>query len=390
MKVKYIDSICTNTKHLGFNVSLLAMFSRLCSSITYYGQEKNLKDIITLTNENNIHINNLNKKKLYLPDEKSGITAALVFFISFFYNIFLVIFSKKGEVLIFNYNNLLSIRIINFLNKFLNRNILIFCHGEMEFLTCDMNKHGPLSRLLAFFCKNFFLNKNIKVSDKIFFFVIGESILNNIKNVVSQNISKNFLSLDHSYLFKKNTTITIREKNSKLNLGTVGIFSKIKGADDFCKLCNLLNKDKFNLSISGKIFYDINVLSSMGVNLPKNNGKYTLMREELEERVENLDFIIYLYPNDSYKLMASGAILDSINMKKPIISLKNDYFSYLFNKFGHFGYLFSSVEEMAFFLNNLNIDISSSFDFDLIQKKLSIENISKDLEKQLHLINLFK
>lgn len=68
----------------------------------------------------------------------------------------------------------------------------------------------------------------------------------------------------------------------------------------------------------------------MNIDLPNNLGKGFVPRDELEARVKKLDFILYLYPTDSYQLMASGAILDALSLQKPIIALKNDYFDYIF------------------------------------------------------------
>ncbi len=38
----------------------------------------------------------------------------------------MTLFSNKNDILLFNYNNLLSIRFINFLNKICHKKIIIF------------------------------------------------------------------------------------------------------------------------------------------------------------------------------------------------------------------------------------------------------------------------
>lgn len=381
MKIKYIDSYCTNGIHLIFNATLLAVLYKISQKLEYYGKSNSRKQIFELLKENRQEINLQKQENLLLPNINSGFTSFLSLFLGFFYNTYFVISSSKSDILVFNYNNLFSIHWINFLNNIFKKKIVVFCHGELEFIINPISKYGILNKLQAIFAKKFFLNKNIKIHKDTKFFVLGDSVLNNVKKKIPENILSNFFPIDHPYFFKKHEAKN--SLNKKINIGTVGVFSKLKGADEFCLIHDMVNKDKFLFSITGKIFYDISKLENMKINLPKNNGENFLSFEELNQRVESLDVILYLYPKDSYKLTASGAILDAINMRKPIIALKNDYFCYMFEKFGHFGYLFDSIEEIAYFLNNINKDNIGSFDFDSIQKKLSVENIANDLKEKL-------
>ena len=106
-------------------------------------------------------------------------------------------------------------------------------------------------------------------------------------------------------------------------------------------------------------------------------GKDHVSREELEKRIEELDIILFLYPCNSYKLMASGAILDALSMQKPIIALKNDYFEYIFKKYSAFGYLFDSIDEIIEVLNRKEKLYKS------IQEKLSVDRVSERFKREL-------
>ena len=291
--------------------------------------------------------------------------------------------AKKTDILVFNYNNMLAVRTMNIFNKIFHRKILIFCHGEMEYLIADYSFFGPFNRLLFKLGRSFFLNKKIHIEKNIKFVVLGDSILKNIKKITPFNISSSFIAIDHSYFFKND----INNKDSfsdSVKIGTVGLFYKKKGADEFCYLVSLINNNKIKFSITGKIFYDLDKLKKLNVDLPNNLGKGFVSRDELETRVKKLDFILYLYPTDSYQLMASGAILDALSLQKPIIALKNDYFDYIFKKFGEFGFLFESVEKIAEFLNHNSLkSTQSSFDYLSIQKRLSVSTISEELKESL-------
>ena len=385
MNVKYIDTVCTNTQHIIFNASLLAMLGKFYPNITFYGEKNNMHEVLDILDQNHTNCSSLRTRILPLAIASSGIRSFFVFIFSFFYNIYFIIFANKKELLVFNYNNLMAVRSMNFINKLFNRNILIFCHGEMEFLISEIKKYGPLNSLLWKFAHHFFLNKNIQVHPKIKFVVMGDAILQHIRETVPNNIGKAFISVDHSYFF--NSTHYPYNSSKQLKVGTVGVFSKIKGGDDFCKLYHLVDKSKVRFSITGRIFYDMNIINSMNIDLPNNKGANAIDREELEKRIQELDIILFFYPKDSYKLIASGAIMDAISMKKPILAIKNSYFSYIFEKFGSFGFLVDSVEEMAKTIKILKKE-DLAFDFDTIQKKMNISSISEQLKEQLIKMNL--
>ena len=385
MKVKYIDTVCTNTQHVIFNASLLAMLDKYYSNIIFYGEKNNMKEVLSVLDKNNINISSIRTQKIPLPIASSGIRSFFVFVFSFFYNLYFITFANKKEFLVFNYNNLMAVRSMNFINKLFNRNIFIFCHGEMEFLISDIKQYGPLNSLLWKFAHHFFLNKNIRVHPKIKFVVMGDAILQHMREIVPDNIGKSFISVDHSYFF--NDIHYPYTSSKQLKVGTVGVFSKIKGGDDFCKLYHLVDKSKVRFSITGRIFYDMNIINSMNIDLPKNKGANAIDREELEKRAQELDIILFFYPKDSYKLIASGAIMDAISMKKPILAIKNSYFSYIFEKFGSFGFLVDSVEEMAKTIETLKEE-DLVFDFNTIQKKMNFSSISEQLKEQLTKMNL--
>ena len=77
--------------------------------------------------------------------------------------------------------------------------------------------------------------------------------------------------------------------------------------------------------------------------------------------------------------------MDAIDRRRPVIAIKNDYFSYLFNKYGEFGYLVEDIQEMfeliVKIVNGLNEQ--HVFDFDTLQGKLFPMSLAKDFDKQL-------
>jgi putative glycosyltransferase len=392
MKVRFIDTLCTNGMHLLFNASLLAILEKIFDKISLYGEKNNINDEIKILEENGVDISKIERKNIYLPIVKSRISNFFLYLCSFFYNLYFIVIADKDDILVFNYNNLLAVRMMNIFNKIFHRKTLIFCHGEMEFLIENRPSFGPFNRFTFYLGKCFFLNKKIRIEQNIKFVVLGDSILKNVKEILPLNISKSFITMDHSYFFKKDDIIKEKViKTENIKIGTVGLFYRLKGADDFCKLVSSINNKNIEFSITGKILYDVRKLQELGVSLPENLGKDVIPRDILEKRIEDLDFILYLYPITSYKIMASGAILDALSFKRPIIALRNDYFSYIFEKFGEFGYLFDSLEDIINFLNQItlfSID-PTIFDYKMIQQRLSIDFVSKTFREELESISFF-
>ena len=52
----------------------------------------------------------------------------------------------------------------------------------------------------------------------------------------------------------------------------------------------------------------------------------------MDNEISKLDYVIFLYPEGSYKYTASGALFDAINQEKQILALKmNISLAYLKN-----------------------------------------------------------
>jgi hypothetical protein len=118
---------------------------------------------------------------------------------------------------------------------------------------------------------------------------------------------------------------------------------------------------------------DSKPFEAAGIEIPADPTK-PLSDEEFCKSVEALDFLLFLYPTDTYKLIASGAILDCLRFRRPVIALRTDYFDYLFRKFGAFGYLADSMEELQTLLRRAST-LSRDFPFDMIAERLSPTNL---------------
>jgi hypothetical protein len=113
--------------------------------------------------------------------------------------------------------------------------------------------------------------------------------------------------------------------------------------------------------------------------MPDNNLK-ELSRVDYDKRLEDIDYFLFFYDYRTYNYTASGAIFDVINFERPLIAMKNKYFESLFKKYGEFGILVSSINEMTDLIREIiNKGVNHQYDFKKIKNRLSTDKIAKDL-----------
>ena len=134
-------------------------------------------------------------------------------------------------------------------------------------------------------------------------------------------------------------------------------------------------KDK-SFSIIGNTSDHVEELKKKNIIL-RGKDNY-LDRKDFENLISKIDYALYFYSSNKYKLTASGAIFDAINARKPIIALENDYFIYLFKKYGTIGYLCKNIDEMAEVINNIRKEKKTIFNFDNYINQLSIDSFTKN------------
>ena len=376
-KIRYVDTYCQGMVHLQFNASLLAICSFVVNEVEYRGAQ----DILSMAG----NPQNVLCKKMFVVSGDGRCSLILRYLIGAILNIWQLLTVPRNTILIYNYNNLFSAGVLNFINKIFGKRVIFFCHGEMELLVADPNKGGVLHKLLTRLARNFFLG-NCAIAPFTRFFVMGDAIYSNLSKIIAIDKMSQFCKLDHSYIFSRSQGT--KSPDTMLNFGTVGVLSPLKGGDSLCLLADMLKQRSINnmtLSVTGRIHINVEALLSRGISLPSNLGNAPIDQHEFANRIESLDFILFLYKHDSYKLTASGAIMDAIDRRRPVIAIKNDYFSYLFNKYGEFGYLVEDIQEMfeliVKIVNGLNEQ--HVFDFDTLQGKLFPMSLAKDFDKQL-------
>lgn len=318
------------------------------------------------------------KKKIYVNAGNGKLAVLLRYIVSTVHNVMILLASGKSDLLFYNYNNVFSLWLIDFVNRFKKTKVVICCHGELEFVSLDTDGFPLYKRVMSALVRHYFNKGNLSPARGVNFIVLSDIALENLQPYVSKELIGRFDAIDHPVMPVESFRSLCPGGNDGercVNIGTVGILNEHKGSGQYLRLIRRVNKERKDIRFHaiGHIQCDPSPFIESGVSLPAKVDE-PLPYESFLREVDTLDFILYFYSSDKYRLTASGALLDAIRFRKPVIALRNDYFEYFFNKFGELGYLVDSVEEMAELIirsENLN----KEFKFDEIEKKLSVERL---------------
>lgn len=229
---------------------------------------------------------------------------------------------------------------LKFLLVFYNKTkVSIIPHSILE--TLYIKKSNNINDIVFNF--NFWVKKF--KTKRINYIFLGKSIESNLLKI-EPNIINYSICFDLPYLYSN--FCKINDNKCFKIFGYLGSLSTYKGGESFLKLTNnhfnnLVYKPKFQ--IIGRVVSE-SLNKCIGDNVQIISPTIDLTRTEFDLHLSKIDYSVFCFSSSSYKLRASGTIFDSISYLKPIISLRNDFFEYYFDKFGDIGYLCDSIGEM--------------------------------------------
>lgn len=338
-KAYYIDTFSTQHIHEMYNASSLKMFAAIYEHIEYRCSKSSLEQVKMLLGK---LPENVSAKTIPLVNSWGmfgKIKRLLKQIQAVFFNTYFVLFAPKGYDVIINYNTAFALPFVNWGCQISKRRVLQVCHGEMADLAIKRS-----TSVLFKWGLSLLTNPNVKIAPHLYFAVLGSSIKNNLKGFLSPQAEKKLISFEHSALFD---TIPLIPKisSSKLVLGVIGAMRSSKGLENFMKLSELFKgNNHVEFQMIGKAPLDRSVYENSGIVLPSAKSDKYLSRVEMYNHIRQLDYVLFLFPNELYKFTASGSVFDAIDCERPILGLENDYFKGLFNICGDFGYLESNLE----------------------------------------------
>ena len=377
-RLLYIDSFGIGPFHETFNSSSLKMMSEIFDKVEHYSTKSSFVAVSQLLHD---VPRNVNHHNLLVLKPRWKVGRFMQLFSSFILNIYFVIFKlKKSDIAFFNYNTLWSMPFINWYCKYSKKNVIIMWHGELEFLYNKQKLNFISDRALHWIQRN-----DVKIADTLYFCVAGKSIVRNLHLVLPQHIITHFISFEHTFIHQVNANNAVSLHNKKdrcsIKLGTVGGINKYKGLDNILQFAEELNEtDNIEIYALGRIRCSIEELRQKGIKYIPDSEKAYISKEIMNKYIDDMDLIFFLYPTNKYRLTASGAIFDSIDRKKFVLSLHNDYFDSLFQRVP-IGKQFQSISEMANFIKSMKQ--LPKIDFNDILQKLSPEYEAVIFEKTL-------
>lgn len=321
--ITVVDSYSTTKFHEIINATLVNIASNLSQSLKVVMGKEAAKCLKACYSKFNINIRTSIKWNIFRTFEgDSKMAATLRVVLGFFITIWEYIIQKNDCLLFFIYTNQLSLPVILLLNRFLNKKVIFTFHGELELQRVKVTGFR-LSRLYRWIYKMSL--KHMSKKSNAIFLVLGDSIRKNLISIYPES-KHNIITIYHPYYFVTNHCSPIC-LGKKLIVGTIGTLNESKGLNDVVKIINGLETEikagGIEFRVLGRVLEtDLHKLSNAIV---VNKG-FAIDMSRFRHEIENLDFILYCYPQDSYRLTASGAIMDAIISNKPIITFGNDFF----------------------------------------------------------------
>jgi hypothetical protein len=141
--------------------------------------------------------------------------------------------------------------------------------------------------------------------------------------------------------------------HNKIIFGHIGSAMKKKNSGLFFSLATFFRSERdVGFHLVGKADQDLlQDLNDSVKILSKNNS--SISQAAYESYIHELDYAIFTFDDNNYVLRVSGALMDAVLYQKPIIALKQEYISYLFETGGNIGFLCENIDEMRQLLARL-------------------------------------
>ena len=374
-RIIYVDNFSTGIFQEVFNTSSLKMMSTIFEEVVYYTSNSVKKNTYSFYNEKPV---NITHRFIPILNFNNSFGNFIRHLLPIFTSIYVILKSKKSDIIYFNYNVLWAMPVINFLSRVLNKKIILMCHGEMEYLVNGVNINFLSTYLLRKFKSNSF-----EPANNLYFCVIGVHIKKNLVKLLPNKVSRKLVYFNHSHIFKeapkKDDLVS-----TTINVGVVGTVRENKWLSSIMELGNNIKSiPHISFSAVGRVYCKEAQLVEAGINIVKDSNTRFLSRAEMNHAISKLDYVLFLYPVGSYKYTASGALFDAIDNEKQILALKNDYFNDVFNYCPELGSLFNNIQELTEFIKELNDSNKKRIDYENIKNKLSPQSAAKLFKSQL-------
>ncbi|MCX2485260.1 hypothetical protein [Pedobacter sp. MR2016-24] len=336
--------------HLQFNSCFLKIIDDLYTDEIYFRAEKAHSEAIQAIE--------MTDKITYIPFEKYYDTEQYSWLSRVFGEIKQVINSLKiGKELnarIYIWTCLLPTGqlFLNLISRLYNNDKIhiIVLHGELEMIK---NKRGKITKLLLGYLLKFSFFVSARTTK---FIVLGDSIKNHLSKKISSKSLRKVISILHPYDYSKPNFTPVQLSKNKLIYGTIGTLMVNKNSQNLFLVAsyfkNSILAGEIEFRAIGKVLTEIEPFRNELVSLQYSDS--FVPQYLFEKAIKEMDFVLFFYDNNSYQLCASGAIFEIIKLGIISISITNDYFEWLFNKYGRMGFLCKDMEAMKVLIEGIS------------------------------------
>ena len=349
-KAVIIDMYSHGSYHEVINQAYLMMISDIYEEVTYIADKSSCENLKSLLDKCGVRKNNIIFKEKHVKKYKiknRGIAYLVKLLTTSYLNYKYYNKAPNDSDVFYNNNLFFAILLISIFSK-KDKNIFDLCHNEMELIdksSVSSVASSILSKYLRFvFCK-------VKLNKIFHFILLSPDMVDYFRTFISKHNYERIFWIDHSYIRPENKIdVKYRITDNRIKIGIPGAITSSRGLSTLkYLLANLKNQNIciYALSTCSEVIEADNFVVL-------NKGRGLLPFEQYNAYVQSMDVMLLLYDTDSYKLTASGAILEAIWNEKPIIALKNAYFSYLFKQFGQMGVLCDNADSLCQALSMLD------------------------------------
>ena len=259
------------------------------------------------------------------------------------------------------------------------KKVIIFTHGELEGLLMPGKWKVWSYPFWISLCMRHPMPNNV------YRIVLGKSIMDNLNKINRDNA---VFCIDQPRDNFSTENKVCHEKGHNI-YSFIGDFLEKKGSKTFLDASEKVQSNS-RFMIVGK-YHSVNG-KSIGDNVCVCGKNGFIAKDEFDDLIKATTYACYPYPSNSYRLTASGAVLDAIRFLKPIIYIANDYFDSIFEGAGNIGYRCVDEAEFIKVIEELdNTDRSIVYNVQVenlkrLQLKFSQDNVKRQLKQVLNSI----
>jgi glycosyltransferase involved in cell wall biosynthesis len=226
--------------------------------------------------------------------------------------------------------------------------------GKFPGVTCVVVLHGILASLLH--RRFFFPQKNrhtfrtwflLGNSRQLTYIVLGEAIRRELL-ARFPDVEPYIASIDLPYDYADEAEHE-PFRDGMVRFGSLGVLRKAKGSHLFLQLArevtSMSTGYRPRFVCVGPVV-DKKLRKHLGEAVSVPSPDTPLSKEEFASHAGQLDYAVFLHGAKAYTLTASGVMFDAFSHLKPVIALKNPFFTGYFEKMGNIGYLCDSFADM--------------------------------------------